>query len=150
MISTPWGVSHQVETIARGIHWVSTAGHGGLMVSAGVAEKLLSPQAIKTAFPGRCGGYVCFEEDCSYAVAFFEHPEWKRHLDKKSLTEWECSVFEPDSHMGRAKSGAVPKLTANVAKSDDAIREDMRAIVASWNPEYFGDAPTAQATQVSI
>ena len=85
MISTPWGTSQQVETIARGIHWVSTAGHGGLMVSAGVAEKVLSQQAIKVAHPGRCGGYVCFEEDCSYAVAFFEHPEWKRHLDKKSL-----------------------------------------------------------------
>jgi len=111
------------------------------MVSAGVAEKLLSQQAIKVAFPGRCGGYLCFEEDCSYAVAFFEHPEWKRHLDAKSLAEWQCSVLEPGSYMGKAKAEAVPKLTVNVAKSDDAIREDMHAIVASWNPEYFGDAP---------
>ena len=144
MISTPWGTSQQVETIARGIHWVSTAGHGGLMVSAGVAEKVLSQQAIKVAHPGRCGGYVCFEEDCSYAVAFFEHPEWKRHLDKKSLAEWQASEYAPDSYMGKAKAESVPKLTAEVEKSDDAIREDMRAIVASWNPEYFGDAPAQQ------
>jgi hypothetical protein len=143
-MNTPWGTSQQVETIARGIHWVSTAGHGGLMVSAGVAEKVLSQQAIKVAHPGRCGGYVCFEEDCSYAVAFFERPEWKRHLDAKSLAEWQCSEFAPDSHMGRAKAESVPKLTAAVAKSDDAIREDMRAVVTSWNPEYFGDAPAQQ------
>ena len=140
-MNTPWGVSQSVETIVRGIHWISTAGHGGLMVSSGVADKVLSQQAIKVAHPGRCGGYVCFEEDCSYAVAFFEHPEWKRHLDRKSLAEWQCSVLAPDSYMGKAKAEAVPKLTADVAKSDDAIRADMRAIVTSWNPEYFGDAP---------
>jgi hypothetical protein len=145
-MNTPWGTSQQVETIARGIHWVSTAGHGGLMISAGIAEKALSQQAVKVAFPGRTGGYVCFEEDCSYAVAFLEHPEWKRHLDRMALAQWEHSVLEPDSYMGKAKADAVPKLTAEVAKSDDAIREDMRAIVTSWNPEYFGDAP-AQAKE---
>jgi hypothetical protein len=140
-MNTPWGISQEVETISRGIHWVSTASHGGLMVSASIAERVLTPKAIKVAFPGRCGGYVCFEEDCSYAIAFLEHPEWKRHLDRKALAEWECSVLEPDSHMGKAKAEAVPKLTAAVTKSDDAIREDMRAIVTSWNPEYFTNAP---------
>jgi uncharacterized protein DUF7007 len=139
-MNTPWGISQNVETIGRGIHWVSTAGHGGLMVSAGVAEKILSAQAIKTAHPGKCGGYVCFEEDCSYAVAFFEHPEWKRHLDQKSVAEWQHSELDPDSYMGKAKAEAMPKLTAEVSKSDDAIREDMRAVVTSWNPEYFAGA----------
>jgi hypothetical protein len=148
-MNTPWGVSQQVETIARGIHWVSTAGHGGLMISAGVADKVLSQQAIKVAHPGRCGGYVAFEEDCSYAVAFYEHPEWKRHLDAKSLAEWQCSVLDPDSYMGRAKAESIPRLTTDVAKSDDAIRADMRAIVTSWNPEYFGDAP-AQPIETGI
>ena len=148
-MNTPWGTSQQVETIARGIHWVSTAGHGGLMVSAGIAEKILSQQAIRVAFPGKAGGYVCFEEDCRYAVAFLERPEWKRHLDRMALAQWEHSVFEPDSYMGRAKAESIPKLTAAIAKSDDAIREDMRAIVTSWNPEYFGDAP-AQPIELGI
>jgi hypothetical protein len=148
-MNTPWGVSQQVETIARGIHWVSTAGHGGLMVSHAAAKKLLSPKAFEVAHPGMCGGYLCFEEDCSYAVAFFEHPEWKRHLDAKSLAEWQCSVLDPDSYMGRAKAESIARLTANVAKSDDAIRADMRAIVTSWNPEYFSNAP-AQPIETGI
>jgi len=136
-MNTPWGQSQSVETITRGIRWVTTAGHGGLMVSAGIAAKVLSHRAIEHAFPGKHGGYVCFEEDCSYAIAFFEHPEWKRHLDRKSLAEWECSNLDPDSYIGRAKAEAVPKLTAEVAKSDEAIREDMRAVVMAWTPEYF-------------
>ena len=136
-MNTPWGQSQSVETLARGIHWVSTASHGGLMVSAGVAAKLLSERAIKNAFPGTCAEYVCFEEDCSYAIAFYEHPEWKRHLDRKALAEWECSNLDPDSYMGKAKASAIPKLIAEVSKSDDAIREDMRAIVTSWTPKYF-------------
>jgi hypothetical protein len=120
------------------------------MVSAGIAEKVLTPQAVKVAFPGKCGGYVCFEEDCSYAVAFLEHPEWKRTLDRKALAEWECSNLEPDSYMGKAKAEAVPKLTAEIAKSDDAIREDMRAVVTSWNPEYFGSDAPAQPMELGI
>jgi hypothetical protein len=148
-MNTPWGVSQQMETIGRGIHWVSTAGHGGLMVSVGVAEKILSQQAIAVAHPGKFGGYVCFEEDCSYAVAFFEHPEWKRHLDRKALAEWQCSELAPDSYMGKAKVETMPRLTTEVSKSDDLIREDMRAIVTSWNPEYFSDAP-AQPIELGI
>ena len=107
------------------------------MVSAGVAAKLFSERAIKNAFPGTRGEYVCFEEDCSYAIAFYEHPEWKRHLDRKALAEWECSNLDPDSYMGKAKASAIPKLIAEVSKSDDAIREDMRAVVTAWTPKYF-------------
>jgi hypothetical protein len=51
--------------------------------------------------------------------------------------------------MGKAKADALPRLTAEVAKSDDAIREDMRAIVISWNPEYLSDAP-AQPIELGI
>jgi hypothetical protein len=72
------------------------------MISAAVAEKLLTPQARLVAFPGKCGGYFCFEEDCSYAVAFLEHPEWKRHLDRMALAQWESSVFDAESYMGKA------------------------------------------------
>jgi len=136
-MNTPWGQSQSIESIGRGIRWVSTASHGGLMVAVGIAKKVLSEQAINLAFPGTSGGYVCFEEDCSYAIAFHEHPEWKRHLDRKVLAEWQCSNLEPDSYMGKAKAEAVPKLIAETSKSDNAIREDMRAAVAAWNPEYF-------------
>ena len=107
------------------------------MVSTSVAAELFSERAIKNAFPGTCVEYVCFEEDCSYAIAFYEHPEWKRHLDRKALAGWEGSNLDPDSYMGKAKASAIPKLMAEVLKSDDAIREDMRAIVNAWTPKYF-------------
>ena len=148
-MNTPWGLSHTDETITRGVHWVTTAGHGGLMVSNGVAAKALSERAIAVAHPGKCGGYVCFEEDCSYAVAFFEHPEWKRFLDQQSLAEWQAST-DTSEYMQKAKADAVPKLTAKVAKTDDAIREDMRAIVQRWNAKYFGDATAQPLQQVLI
>jgi hypothetical protein len=137
-MNTPWGKSQSITKIQFGVSWVSTAGHGGLMVSAGQAEKLFDSKVIDTAYPGRFAGYVCFEEDCSYAVAFLAHPEWKRYLDKLSLAEWENSVFDSDSYMGRAKSESVPKLQAEIAKTDEQIRADMAEIVRYWYPEYFG------------
>jgi hypothetical protein len=106
------------------------------MVSRGAAQKYLTPKAIELG--ERYGAYVCYEEDCAYAIAFFQNPNWKRFLDKQSLAEWENSVLEPDSYMGKAKASAVPKLQTELAKTDDQIREDMRAIVESWYPEFFG------------
>jgi|SRR5690348_6470637 len=135
-MQTPWGSSQQIEKILPGVSWVSTASHGGLMVATGAAEKYLTPKAIELG--KRYGSYICFEEDCAYAIAFFQNPAWKRFLDQHSLAEWNCSVFEPDSYMGKAKASAVPKLQTELAKSDDAIRDDMRAIVESWFPEFFG------------
>jgi Domain of unknown function (DUF7007) len=137
-MNTPWGKADQVTKIEPGVSWVSTPSHGGLMIANGTAAKYLTPKAIE--FGERYGSYVAFEEDCAYAIAFFQNPNWKRFLDKHSLAEWECSVFENDSYMGKAKASAVPKLQTELAKTDDAIREDMRAIVESWYPEFFGNS----------
>lgn len=135
-MQTPWGRADQVTKIETGVSWVSTPSHGGLMVALGAARKYLTPKAIE--FGQQCGGYVAFEEDCAYAVALFQMPAWKRFLDKHSLAEWECSVLEPDSYMGKAKQDALARLIPDVAKTDDQIREDMRGIVAYWFPEFFG------------
>ncbi len=69
-MNSPWGKVDFKETIQRGIHWVNTPGHGGLMIATGVARKLLSEAARKqgTTF----GGYLAYEEDCQYAVALYE------------------------------------------------------------------------------
>ncbi len=128
-MNTPWGKADHVTKIQFGVSWVSTPSHGGLMVSAGQAEKLFTPKAIALAHPGKFSGYVCFEEDCSYAIAFFQMPQFKRHLDKQSLAEWENSVFDADSYMGKAKTESVPKLQAEIAKTDEQIREDMRQVI---------------------
>ncbi|MGI0133671.1 MAG: DUF7007 domain-containing protein [Candidatus Micrarchaeaceae archaeon] len=145
-MNTPWGSSDSIEKIQFGVSWVGTPSHGGLAVSLGQAKKLLSQHAIDCAFPGQSHGYVFFEEDCNYAIAFYEHPEWKRHLDKKSLAEWTNSVLEPDSYLGKAKVQAVPRLQSCVAQSDDSIKADMEQIVRRWNPEYFGEEPKLAST----
>lgn len=71
---SPWGKVQTCDTLCPGVFMVSTASHGGTMVSKEVAD-LLSPAARKCGF--RQGGYVCFEEDEQEAVALREL------LDKK-------------------------------------------------------------------
>lgn len=138
---TPWGTADHIVEIEKGVRWVSTPSHGGLMVSLAKARKIFSERAIDVAFPGTCGGYVFWEEDCSYAVAFFEHPEIKRAIDQDSLNDWNREN-PSNPYTAKAKADAVPRLTAEIAKTDDEIKADMRAIVAQWNPEYFGEQPS--------
>jgi hypothetical protein len=138
-MNTPWGMSDSVRTIERGVHWVGTPSHGGLMVSLAKARAIFSEKTIRLAHPGQIAGYVCFEEDCSYAVAFYARPEFKRFLDKHSLAEWELSVLDPESYMGKAKAESVPKLRAEIAKTNAEISADMERIIRQWNPEYFAE-----------
>lgn len=143
-MNTPWGSSQTVETITDGVKWVTTASHGGLMVRDNLS--ILTPKAIEVAHPGgHFNGYVCFEEDCSYAVAFFEHPEWKRFLDAKTLAEYRKQL-KPDEELysdytrniQKYMREAIPGLESRVAMSDAEISAEMRATIERWNPEYFG------------
>lgn len=134
---TPWGESQTIEIIAPGVRWVTTASHGGLMIAVNIAARDLTVSALQVAHPGVCGPYIYFEEDCSYAVAFFEHPEWKRTLERLALDSWHKPGFASGAYMERAKAEAIPRLEAEIAKSDSEIREDMRQIVKEWNQEYF-------------
>jgi len=139
---SPWGPVQDRTPIVDGVSWVSTASHGGLMVTRKAASKYLSQRAIEVAFPGggETASYVCFEEDCSYAVAFYERPEWKRILDAASLQEWrDYQTGRLPDYCGIAKHAEerIPKLEAAIAKTDEQIKETMAAIVREWNPEYF-------------
>lgn len=77
---TPWGPAQGAYNIAPGVRWFHTAGHGGLMVAKGVAQKVLSDAARKSA--DFWAGNFWFEEDAQYAIAFLEHPEWGETLKK--------------------------------------------------------------------
>ena len=110
MSHSPWGSIQQCIPIQYGVRWVSTASHGGLMVTADVAAKQLSQRAIDLAHPGVCGDHVCFEEDCSYAIAFFEHPEW-------------AVILEVNDKDGR--------------RDIPTIKDNMAHIIEQWVPEYF-------------
>lgn len=71
-MNTPWGPSQQANQIMRGIWEVGTAGHGGIMVSRGVARALLSEAAVAVGMKLQCGNYLCYEEDCDWAVVVYE------------------------------------------------------------------------------
>ena len=68
--SSPWGKIQNYKTHYPGVYSVSTAGHGGIMVSEKTADELLSPAALKCGFKER--GFICFEEDCQASVVIRE------------------------------------------------------------------------------
>jgi hypothetical protein len=143
MSHSPWGHIQDSTQIEKGVRWVSTASHGGLMVANDAAKALLSARAIEIVHCTESAAYVCFEEDCEYAIAFFEHPEWERVLQQKQLDEWRELLqntwsHPPASYMANAAAEAIPKIEARLRMTDHEIREEMRAIVQRWNPEYFG------------
>jgi len=70
--STPWGAAQHVHTLFRGCAIVSTAGHGGMMIAASTAERLLTEAARKEALIH--GGYFCYEEDCAVEIPLYESP----------------------------------------------------------------------------
>ena len=70
---TPWGEVQHCEVLCPGAFMVSTAIHGGTMITKDMAA--LSPAARKCGF--RQGGYLCFEEDGQESVAL------RKLLDKK-------------------------------------------------------------------
>jgi hypothetical protein len=53
------------------------------------------------------------------------------------LTEWDNSILDADSYMGKAKAEATPKLQAEINKSNSDIMRDMRQGVERWFPGYF-------------
>lgn len=79
--STPWGQSQHCTKITTGVSFHSTAGHGGVCVSRGKAKKFLSPVARKMAID--YGNGYWFEEDCLYAIPFYENEEWRNVCNEK-------------------------------------------------------------------
>ena len=59
---SPWGAIQHSEELYTGVHMVSTASHGGIMILREIAGKLLTPQVQKYG-SWHCN-YLCFEEDC--------------------------------------------------------------------------------------
>ena len=82
MAHSPWGTIQESETIEPGVRWVSTPGHGGLMVSLPKAYRRLSDFAW--GIGERYGDYLAFEEDVAYAAVYRDVPAWARKdLEKR-------------------------------------------------------------------
>lgn len=71
--STPWGPSQITTRIAPGIVQYSTAGHGGIHLSAGRLAKM--PEIYRKRDLRFCGP-EWFEEDCEVALVILSFPEY--------------------------------------------------------------------------
>ena len=71
--STPWGQADYQYKIRRGVALVNTPGHGGFLISKGVAKTYLSEAAQNAG--ESYGGYLAYEEDVDAAIILFEHQE---------------------------------------------------------------------------
>jgi hypothetical protein len=68
---TPWGTAQQTDIIAEGITWVSTASHGGFIISA--ERRAAMPQSLRE-FATFAGGNA-YEEDCDAAIVIAAFPD---------------------------------------------------------------------------
>lgn len=74
MASSPWGSIQYSAQIAPGLRQVSTASHGGLLLSHGAAERLhISPMALSLGNRWQDGW--AYEEDCEWAILAWEIPQ---------------------------------------------------------------------------
>jgi hypothetical protein len=67
---SPWGAVQTKEVFDRGFMSVSTASHGGFMLSECFARKRLSEAALKRG--DSYNNYICYEEDCDWAIPAWE------------------------------------------------------------------------------
>jgi hypothetical protein len=91
-VHTPWGQSQgKAEKFIRGVNAYSTAGHGGVCVSKGLAEKRMSDYALNKAIKTKRGYWL--EEDVDISFVFYEIPEAleaynnRPHMTKKWTKE---------------------------------------------------------------
>lgn len=81
--SSPWGRIQHTQHIMPGWRSVSTAGHGGYMLTKRFAEDHLCPAAIRRAH--RFLNWLCYEEDCDWAIVAWELPRyWDRVFAESS------------------------------------------------------------------
>lgn len=101
MAGSPWGQIQHSNPILRGVRIVSTAGHGGVMVTRRFAKNYLTKAAIERG--QEYGNYLCYEEDCDMSIVIFEcrykiYPELTVETEKeliKSLSLWNADyLFE--------------------------------------------------------
>ena len=129
-----WDEVESCRTIANGIYEVTTAGHGGVMIAAELAPKILSPEALKKGV--RDGGYYCYEEDCDAAIPLREL--W----DKGILTQAHeyFTHYYVNSERPEAENGCVTFVKATETEKAEYFKWWNNAINESleeWSGEYW-------------
>lgn len=96
---SPWGGIQHSSIIARGLKAVSTAGHGGYMVTQKFADKYLSEACKKRAL--EYSNYLCYEEDCDYAILAYDLLDTfgeRMKSEKSTMEEYKNSLIESLSY----------------------------------------------------
>lgn len=71
-MNSPWGQSQQTTKIIRGLNYISTAGHGGFMISKSIMKMFHPALKLASIYGGMFGSYTCFEEDVEFAAVMIE------------------------------------------------------------------------------
>jgi hypothetical protein len=89
LVNTPWGESQESEIIAPGIHWHSTASHGGIKLSPERNARV--PEVMRNL-----NGW--YEEDIEAAIVMVVFPEEfdaeKYEAAKDALRHWKPLQYE--------------------------------------------------------
>ena len=141
---TPWGMSHSIDAVCRGVRWVSTPGHGGLAISRALAEKKLSQAALSIG--EFANGYYWYEEDCACMVPIFECPKFDdRPFDAEEFKE-SIQRFFPEYFERLSNGFAMPKLpdvgvkvktTKDIAFGLFVLKEGSEGVVTKKMGRYF-------------
>ena len=132
--NSPWGEVQTCRVIANGIYEVSTAGHGGIMISTELAPHILSPEALQKDI--REGGYYCYEEDCDACIPL-------RELYDKGILKQNNGYFAHylvKSENPESKNGKVPFDKATATEKTEFIQwwnKSLDESLAGWNGEYW-------------
>lgn len=73
-MSSPWGTVQDVEVIADGIVYVSTASHGGIWVAPELLHRIKKEMQDYAAYWS--GSSQWFEEDCAAQCVVVSFPEY--------------------------------------------------------------------------
>lgn len=90
MHGCPWGDVQTARDYGDGVTFVTTAGHGGFIVSKEAAEKM--PPELRAIGQDMGRGRLAFEEDCCYSAVVLAFPSMF-HVDvvrtaDESLRHW--------------------------------------------------------------
>ena len=133
--SSPWDKVQSCTTIANGIYSVSTDGHGGIMIRAGLAEKILSDEA-RANRTDLYNGYYCYEEDCDAAIPL-------RELYDKGILQKDNAYFQ-HSYVNLEHTGNIDDYVSFDTLTDEQkeqfFKDWSKGIDESlqrWHPRYW-------------
>lgn len=150
MGNSPWGKIQGVRQLERGWRWVSTASHGGYMLTRRFAEKHLSPAARKRA--EEWVHYLCYEEDCAYAIVDWEI---RSHWEETFAYASDTIKADKEAHLLRVLSGYYPDylIEIGVEPEPEAFArwqdfEDYKRMKVERHPDLIVSAVGSHHLQV--